>query len=80
MPKGRPKGRPREAADDAQDAGAQDSWRILQVRLSADADQALQEAARAVRLENKSALVRALADAVQRKKVENLRRFLFLDD
>ena len=68
-----PKGRPREAAADEQEG------RILQVRMSEDAHQALQDAARAVRLENKSALVRALADVVQRKKVEDLRRFLFLD-
>ena len=75
MPKGVPKGRPRTANGEDQDAG-----QILQVRMSEDAHQALKEAATAVRLENKSALVRAFADAVRRKKVESLRRFLFLDD
>ena len=54
--------------------------RILQVRMSEDEHKALKEAAASVRLENKSALVRAFADAVKRKKVEDVRRFLFLDD
>ena len=57
-----------------------DMDRILQVRMSEDAHQALKEAAASVRLENKSALVRAFADAVRRKKIEDIRRFLFLDD
>jgi hypothetical protein len=53
--------------------------RILQVRMSENAHKSLKETAAAVRLENKSALVRAFADAVQRKKVEEVRHFLFMD-
>jgi hypothetical protein len=53
--------------------------RILQVRLTEEADDALKEAAIAVRLENKSALVRAFADAVRRKSVREVRTFLFFD-
>ncbi len=69
-----PRGVPKAASADDQDTG-----RILQVRMSEEEHQALLEAAKGVRLENKSTLVRAFADAVGRKKVEDLRRFLFLD-
>ena len=70
MPKGRPK---------AVTSNDQDDGQILQVRMSTEAHQALKDAARAVRLENKSALVRAFADAVARKNVQDLRLFLFFD-
>jgi hypothetical protein len=43
-----------------------DMDRILQVRMSEEAHKSLKDAAAAVRLENKSALVRAFADAVRR--------------
>jgi len=70
-----PKGRPKTATADDQDTG-----RLMQVRMREEEHQALVDTASAVRLENKSALVRAFADAVRRKKVEDLRRFLFLGD
>ena len=75
MPKGRPKGKTSAAT-----AATQNTGQLLQVRMSEEGHQALQDTARGVRLETKSALVRALADAVQRKDVRELRRFLFLDD
>ncbi len=54
--------------------------RILQVRMSEDAHKSLKAAATGVRLENKSALVRAFADAVKRKDIKEIRNFLFMDD
>ena len=57
-----------------------DMDRILQVRMSEEAHKSLKEAASAVRLENKSALVRAFADAVKRKNIKEIRHFLFMDD
>lgn len=54
--------------------------RMLQVRLSPEDYDALKRAAVALNLTNRSALVRALADAVQRKSARELRHFLFLDE
>jgi hypothetical protein len=57
-----------------------DEGRILQVRLSPEAHDALKKAAQGVRLESRSALIRAFADAVGRKSAKDLRMFLFFDE
>lgn len=57
-----------------------DEGRILQVRLSPEAHDALKKAAQGVRLESRSALIRAFADAISRKSVKEVRTFLFFDE
>ena len=53
--------------------------RILEVRLSQQDHDSLKRAAVALNLTSKSVLVRAFAEAVGRKTVQELRRFLFFD-
>ena len=57
-----------------------DEDRILQVRMSKESFDGLKTAAKGVRLENRSTLVRAFADAVARKTPREVRMFLFFDD
>ncbi len=54
--------------------------KLLQVRLNDKEHKALKQAAQAVHCETKSALVRCFADAIQRKSVAEVRRFLFTDE
>ena len=54
--------------------------RMLQVRMSEEGYAALRTAGKGVRLESRSALVRAFADAVARKSARELRMFLFFDE
>ncbi len=52
---------------------------MLEVRLSQQDHDSLKRAATALHLVSKSALVRAFAESVGRKSVQELRRFLFFD-